>query len=236
MKTPALILNRLQRLFHDQTAYSGMETTPFRILVGTVLSARTKDQTTAKVAVALFEKYPTAEKLSKAPLRILEKILHPIGFYRAKSRNVKKLSQQLMEHHEGKIPDRMDALVELAGVGRKTASCVLNYAFQKPAIAVDIHVHRISNRLGMVKTKTPEETEKALKKIYPRKQWRHLNNVMVLFGQNLCLPRMPKCEICVLNEICPSRKCESEMPIRARFVESQNVIDKSWRNASLQKN
>lgn len=234
MKKPALVLKRLQALFFDRTTFSGMQSTPFRVLVGTVLSARTRDRTTAKVAASLFKKYPTAEKLAEASLRSLERVLRPIGFYRAKSRHVKKLAEQLVARHGGQVPDTMDELVELAGVGRKTASCVLNYAFRKPAIAVDIHVFRITNRLGLVKTKTPEQTEIKLKELYPRSKWRDVNNAFVLFGQNLCLPRNPKCGLCVLNELCPSRTRPAEIPLKARFLESRAVVGKSWRNAENQ--
>ena len=228
------ILTRLRRVFGQNTAYSGSETTPFRILVGTLLSARTKDLTTARVAHALFSKYPDAKSLACAPLADIERIIRPIGFFHAKSRYVKALAQKLVAEFNGQVPDTMDALVALPGVGRKTASCVLNYAFQKPAIAVDVHVHRISNWLQLVKTQTPEKTEDALKKIYPERQWRYLNNVLVLHGQNVCLPQRPKCEICVLNEICPAKRHPPEMPLRARFLESRAVFNQSWRVQGFQ--
>ncbi|MDP2717292.1 MAG: endonuclease III [Candidatus Micrarchaeota archaeon] len=153
--TPQTVLSRLRRVFGTATAYSGSETTPFRILVGTLLSARTKDETTARVARVLFAKYPSAESLAAAPLARIEKRIRPIGFYRAKARHVKSLSQKLLAEFGGNVPDSMDALVTLPGVGRKTASCVLNYAFKKPAIEVDVHVHRISNWLGLVRTLKP---------------------------------------------------------------------------------
>ncbi len=227
--TSAFILRRLRRVFRSNTAYSGSEKTPFRILIGTLLSARTKDLTTARVARVLFAKYPDAESLANAPLKEIEKIIRPIGFFHAKSRYVKALAQQLVDEFGGQVPDTMEALVSLPGVGRKTASCVLNYAFQKPAIAVDVHVHRISNWLGLVRTKTPEQTEHALKEIYPQSQWRHVNNAFVLHGQNICLPQKPKCGICVLNEACPKRRHPPEVPLKARFLESRKVFEKSWR-------
>ncbi|GEM_PF-372019 len=223
------VLKQLRRVFGPNTAYSGSERTPFRILVGTLLSARTKDVTTARVALVLFAKYPDAESLAKASLRDIEKIIRPIGFFHAKARYVKALAQQLMAEYGGKVPDTMEQLILLPGVGRKTASCVLNYAFQKPAIAVDVHVHRICNWLGLVKTKTPEETEEALKRIYPESQWRHVNNAFVLHGQNICLPQKPKCGICVLNETCPARQAATLVPLRARFLESRKVFNQSWR-------
>lgn len=232
-KESVLVLTRLRRVFGTNTAYSGSEPTPFRILVGTLLSARTRDETVARVARTLFAKYPDAKTLAAAPLDDIEDSIRSIGFYHAKSRYIKALAQQLVEQYGGKVPDTMDALVSLPGVGRKTASCVLNYAFQKPAIAVDVHVHRISNWLGLVKTKTPEETEVALKEIYPQRKWRFVNNAFVLHGQNICLPQRPKCGICVLNEVCPKRRRPPEMPLKARFLQSRKVFDKSWRVTGL---
>ncbi|MBI5226558.1 endonuclease III [Candidatus Micrarchaeota archaeon] len=234
MEKPNRVLQRLRTVFGPNTAYSGSETTPFRILVGTLLSARTKDLTTARVAHALFAKYPDAPSLAKASIGDIEKIIRPIGFFHAKARYVKTLAQKLVAEFDGQVPDTMDALVSLPGVGRKTASCVLNYAFQKPAIAVDVHVHRISNWLRLVKTKTPEQTEMALKQIYRQSQWRHVNNAFVLHGQNVCLPASPKCSICVLNELCPKRRQAPEMPLKARFLESRKVFNQSWRIKGFQ--
>lgn len=227
------VLNRLRRVFDRNTAYSGSEKTPFRILVGTLLSARTRDETVARVARDLFFKYPDAESLAQASLRDIEHIIRPIGFFHAKARYVKALAQQLVDQYGGQVPDTMDALCSLPGVGRKTASCVLNYAFGKPAIAVDVHVHRISNWLGLVKTKTPEQTEEALKQSYPESQWRHVNNAFVLHGQNICLPQKPQCGICVLNELCPARRFAAELPLKARFLESRKTFARSWRLQGL---
>lgn len=229
------VLHRLRLVFGSNTAYSGSETTPFRILVGTLLSARTRDETTARVAHALFSKYPDAPALAKASIRDIEKIIRPIGFYHAKARYARTLAQKLVAEFGGQVPDTMEALVSLPGVGRKTASCVLNYAFQKPAIAVDVHVHRISNWLGIVKTKTPEKTEVALKAIYPQSEWRHVNNAFVLHGQNICLPQAPKCGICVLNELCPKRRQPPEMPLKACFRTSRQVFEGSWRVKGIPK-
>ncbi len=230
----ATILTRLRRVFGANTAYSGSEPTPFRILVGTLLSARTRDETVARVARTLFAKYPDAKTLAAAPLAEIEDAIRSIGFFRAKSRYIKALARQLVDQYGGEVPDTMDALVSLPGVGRKTASCVLNYAFEKPAIAVDVHVHRISNWLGLVKTKTPEQTEVALKATYPKKQWRFVNNAFVLHGQNICLPQRPKCGICVLNESCPKRRQPPELPLNARFLQSSKVFNNSWRVKGIQ--
>ncbi len=225
-------LKRLRRLFGRQAAFSGTQTTPFRVLVGTVLSARTKDSTTAEASARLFKKYGTAEKMSKAPEKAIRKLIRPVGFYRTKAKRVKALSAKLLLDYGGKVPETMDALLELPGVGRKTASCVLNYAFNKPAIAVDTHVHRISNRLSLVRTKTPEQTEAALKALYPKGSWLHVNNAFVLFGQNLCLPRKPKCGICVLNELCPARETKATSTLQERFRQSKVVIGNSREKAA----
>lgn len=230
------VLSRLRRVFKNQTAFSGSEKTPFRVLVGTLLSARTTDRTTAKVAAAIFAKWSTPEKLAFAPIWQIKAVIRPIGFYRTKARHVKALAQQLVNEFGGRVPNTIEELVRLPGVGRKTASCVLNYAFSKPAIAVDVHVHRISNRLGLAKTKTPEKTETELKQIYPQSQWRHVNNAFVLHGQNICLPRVPKCGICVLNELCPARRFPTELPLRARFLESRKTFAGSWRTKKKPKN
>lgn len=227
------VLTQLRAVFGSATAYSGSEPTAFRILVGAVLSARTKDETTARVARELFRFYDTPKKLAGAPLERIEALIRPIGFYRAKARHVKALAQKLLDDFGGNVPDSMEALVSLPGVGRKTASCVLNYAFEKPAVAVDVHVHRIANWLELAKTQTSEQTETALKALYPQRQWRYLNNAFVLFGQNLCLPRKPKCGVCVLNEVCPARRQETELPMRTRFAESRKIFNQSWRVQGL---
>ena len=180
--------------------------TPFQLLIATLLSARTRDSTVIPLVKTLFQKYPTPLHFTKADLKNLEKELYGVGFYTVKSKYVKELSKIVVERYSGNIPDTLEGLTSLPGVGRKTANCVLNYAFKKPAIAVDIHVHRISNRLGWVKTKTPEETEGALKKIVPQHLWSKVNLLLVDHGQRICQPRKPKCGECVVREWCEYRK------------------------------
>jgi endonuclease III len=176
--------------------------TPFYILISTVLSARNRDDQTIKAVRKLFAKFKTPKEISGAPLKELEPLLKQAGFYRTKARRVKELSQMLLDEFDGKVPDHYEDLLRLPGVGRKTAGCVLVYAFRKPAIPVDTHVHRISNRLGWVKTKTPEKTEEALLKIVPRKYWILVNEVLVIHGQTICLPITPKCSICPVARYC----------------------------------
>ncbi len=176
--------------------------TPFQLLVMTLLSSRTRDTTTIPMMPELFKKYPTPQQFLGVPLTTLEKELYGIGFYRVKARNIKKLCNIVIEKYGGKIPDTLEGLTSLPGVGRKTANCILNYAFKKPAIAVDVHVHRIVNRLGWVKTKTPEKTELALQKLLPQEQWGKVNMLFVDHGQRICLPRNPKCGVCPIREGC----------------------------------
>ncbi|MCV0399305.1 MAG: endonuclease III [Nitrosarchaeum sp.] len=175
---------------------------PFSILIGTILSARTKDESTTKVVKALFAKYKNAKELANAKLRDVEKIIRPIGFYHVKSKRIIEVAKIIDSKYRGKVPDDLDELVELPGVGRKTANCVLVYAYDKPAIPVDIHVHRISNRLGLVETKTPEDTEQELMKKIPKKYWIEINDTFVMYGQNICKPVSPMCNVCKINKVC----------------------------------
>ncbi|MEM3064208.1 MAG: endonuclease III [Candidatus Nitrosotenuis sp.] len=175
---------------------------PFAILIGTILSARTKDESTTRVVRELFSKYKTPKALASAKVKDVERIIRPIGFYRVKSRRIIGVAKIIHTKYGGVVPDNLDALVGLPGVGRKTANCVLVYAFEKPAIPVDVHVHRISNRIGLVKTKTPEETEFELMKKIPKKYWLQINDTFVMYGQNICKPVFPMCHVCKIKRLC----------------------------------
>ncbi|TBR07110.1 MAG: endonuclease III [Candidatus Nitrosotenuis sp.] len=175
---------------------------PFSILIGTILSARTKDENTAKVVKKLFSEYKTAKDLASAKTRDIEKIIRSIGFYHVKAKRIIDVARIIESQHNGIVPADLDQLIMLPGVGRKTANCVLVYAFEKPAIPVDIHVHRISNRLGLVETKTPEETEFALMKKIPKKYWLRVNDTFVMYGQNICKPISPMCNVCKIKKVC----------------------------------
>ena len=175
---------------------------PFSILIGTILSARTKDENTTRVVKVLFGKYKNAKELAEAKIKDVEKIIKSIGFYHVKSKRIIEVAKIIDSKYKGKVPDNLDELVELPGVGRKTANCVLVYAFEKPAIPVDIHVHRISNRLGLVETKTPEETEQNLMKKIPKKYWIDINDTFVMYGQNICKPISPMCDVCKIKKNC----------------------------------
>jgi len=178
------------------------QTGPFSILIGTILSARTKDEATTKAVKALFSKYKNSKQLANAKVKDVEKIIKSIGFFHVKSKRIIEVAKIINTKYKGKVPDNLDTLVELPGVGRKTANCVLVYAFEKPAIPVDIHVHRISNRLGLVDTKNPEETEQELMKKVPKKYWIDINDTFVMYGQNICKPISPMCDVCQIKKNC----------------------------------
>jgi endonuclease-3 len=175
---------------------------PFAILIGTILSARTKDENTAKVVKSLFLRYKNAKELSSAKIKDVEKIIHSIGFYHVKAKRIIEVAKIIHTQHKDMVPQNMDSLISLPGVGRKTANCVLVYAFEQPAIPVDIHVHRISNRLGLVETKTPEQTEQELMQKIPKKFWLQINDTFVMYGQNICKPISPMCNVCKIKKFC----------------------------------
>ena len=175
---------------------------PFKVLVTTILSARTKDETTTQASKRLFAKVKKLSDLEKIPRANLEKLIFPVGFFRTKDRHLKELPGAINTLFSGSIPDSVDELVELPGVGRKTANLVVAVAFRKPAVCVDVHVHRICNRLGYVKTKTPFETEMKLREILPVGLWMTFNSYLVSFGQHLCLPINPRCDLCPIARSC----------------------------------
>lgn len=175
---------------------------PFKILIGTILSARTRDEITTRVVNHLFRKFKNPEELAKANVEEIKAIIHSIGFYNLKAKRIKEVSRLIVERFNGEVPSDIQKLLELPGVGRKTANCVLVYGFNKAAIPVDIHVHRISNRLGLVNTKSPEKTEMELGSILDKKYWLKVNDTFVMYGQNICLPIKPNCKLCKLKEVC----------------------------------
>jgi endonuclease-3 len=207
---PKILMKMEQSLSHNKlarlTALKGLQAEqqhdPFKILIGTILSARTRDEITTKVVNSLFRKFKNANELANADIEEIKAIIHRIGFYNIKAKRIKEVSQLIVGRFNGEVPDDVQKLLELPGVGRKTANCVLVYGFNKAAIPVDIHVHRISNRLGLVSTKTPEETEIELSRILAKKYWLKVNDTFVMYGQNICLPIKPNCELCKLKEVC----------------------------------
>lgn len=175
---------------------------PFIILICCLLSLRSKDIVTIHVCRDLLKKAKTPKQILDLKLSQLENIIFKIGFYKNKSKVLHNVSKAILHSHNGKVPTILEKLLNLPGVGRKTANLVMGMAYDVPAICVDVHVHRISNRLGLVKTKTPEQTETELKNIIPKKHWIEWNNVIVKWGQNICTPISPKCNRCAINHLC----------------------------------
>ncbi|MFH0859646.1 MAG: endonuclease III [Candidatus Altiarchaeota archaeon] len=178
------------------------DTNPFKVLISTVLSQRTKDANTEKASNRLFRRFKTPKQLANANIRTIETLIKPSGFYKVKAERIREISRQLVEKFGGTVPEDMDTLLSLPGVGRKTANCVLVYAYNKPAIPVDTHVHRISNRIGWVRTRTPEQTEQQLSNVLPREYWIEINELLVKYGQRVCHPINPKCSTCRIRKYC----------------------------------
>jgi len=176
---------------------------PFRLLVSCVISLRTKDEVTHAASARLFAVADTPAALAASDERTIADAIYPAGFYRTKARQLRGIAQRLVDRHDGRVPRTLDELLELPGVGRKTANLVLGLGFGVPAICVDTHVHRISNRLGLVSSATPHETEAQLMTVLPRDLWIDVNDLLVTFGQNRCHPVSPRCTGCVLDDLCP---------------------------------
>ncbi len=175
---------------------------PFQILVSTVLSLRTKDQTTADASARLFRLATTPKAMLAISRRAVERAIYPVGFYRTKARHIHEICRDLLTRYGGRVPDEIDELLTLKGVGRKTANLVVTLGYRKPGICVDIHVHRISNRWGYIRTRTPEQSEKALRRKLPGRYWLIYNDLLVPYGQNLCTPVSPRCSQCKLAVYC----------------------------------
>jgi endonuclease-3 len=199
--TPSEVVRALRRRFPPEP---GGAADPFQTLIATVLSQRTREEKTAKAAKNLFAAFPNAASLAGASPERVTALIRPAGFYRQKAPTIIEISRRLLSDFGGEVPRDMEKLLALPGVGRKTANCVLVYGFGVPAIPVDTHVHRISNRLGWVKTKTPERTEEALRESIPKRFWLDINELFVLFGRETCRPVGPLCPECPLAR-CPSR-------------------------------
>jgi endonuclease III len=176
--------------------------TAFQILIGTVLSQRTRDEKTDAAARALFSRYPSPEAVAVARVEEIEALIRPVNYYRTKAKRIHDICIILLARYNGRTPDTIAELVKLPGVGRKTASCVMVYGFGRPALPVDTHVHRIANRIGLVQTRVPEETERALCEVLPERHLMSCNELMVKHGQTICRPRSPKCRECPLASVC----------------------------------
>jgi len=202
-------INRIEKVLEILTGTYGTNPwnwhtrqTPFQVLIGTVLSQRTRDEKTDEAAKALFSRYPSAEMLAAAEVGEIAKLIRPANYYNTKAVRIKEISKIIQEKHLGNTPDTVGELMELPGVGRKTAACVLLYGFKKQALPVDTHVHRISNRIGLISTSTPEESEEELWKVIPEKYIMLYNELMVKHGQNICKPISPQCPKCPIIQLC----------------------------------
>ncbi len=202
-KVVALISKAMEHLPDPSVTLVGKRwKSPFLVLISCILSLRTKDETTLPASERLFALADKPETMLKLSLAQIEKAVYPVGFYKTKARTIHGICRDILEKFGGKVPDDIDTLMTMKGVGRKTANLVLTEGFAKPAMCVDTHVHRISNRLGYVRTKNPEETEWALREKLPKKFWMQYNALLVTWGQNVCKPVSPLCSTCPVNRIC----------------------------------
>ena len=209
---------------------------PYQNLVGVILSARTRDEQVLKLFPSFLKAFPSAKELAAATPKQIEAKINTLGMYRQKAKNLKKMAEDVVDRFDGKIPNTMDELVSLAGVGRKTASVVLVASFNQPAIAVDTHVHRVTNRLGWVKTKTPEKTEQALLKIIPKKLQKTVNQVFVKHGRYLCISK-PRCWACPVKDVCAFKQKNDAVPKNAdailEDIDRRETELESLRNAAV---
>ena len=190
---------------NEKTTLNRMRKKPdaFKILISCLLSLRTQDKNTEKASARLYEVANTPKEIVKLPIKKLEKLIFSSGHYKKKARTLQHVSKELINKFDSKVPNTREKLMSIKGIGPKTANIVLAFAYGKNVIPVDTHVHRIPNRLGWVKTKTPEQTEKALEKVLPKKHWREFNAIFVQFGQTICQPISPWCSKCPISEYCP---------------------------------
>ena len=205
---PALIgrvLGRLARRYDYARFVRAHGPDPFRILIGCVISLRTKDEVTYPATERLFERATTPEQMARLREGTIAKLIYPAGFYRRKAAQIRGISKSLIRGHGGRVPSTIDSLLELPGVGRKTANLVVTLAFARPGICVDIHVHRITNRLRWVRTRHPDETEQTLRRVLPRRHWIPINEILVRHGQQVCRPISPICSSCPVERDCPKQ-------------------------------
>ena len=197
-----MVVERLRDLYPAATELA--HENPFQLLIATILSAQTTDRSVNQVTPVLFGRYPTAADLAAADPAVLEKLLKPTGFFRTKTRRVIEASRVLVEKFGGEVPASMDELVQVPGIGRKTANVILGAGFGVPGFAVDTHVRRLTNLLGLVKTRVPEKIEAQVTRMVPPAEWTALSLRLILHGRRVCVARRPRCEECVMNDFCPS--------------------------------
>ena len=182
--------------------HTGQARDPFKVLISCILSLRTQDRTTGEASERLYKIAPDAKKLSQLPVKKIEKVIYPVGFYKVKAQRIKDIASILVRQYKSKVPDEIDELLKFKGVGRKTANLVVTLGYKKPGICVDTHVHRITNRWGYVKTRTPDKSECALREKLPQKYWLDINGLLVAFGQGICKPVSPICSQCSIEMYC----------------------------------
>lgn len=218
-----LIFRRLQKIYSELSApvKKMPQKEPWQVLVSAVLSTRTQDRVTTEVVTRLFCRAPDLHTLAKLKPKEVAKLIYPVGFYKTKAKILPRLAKMIIDEENGKVPNTFVRLVRLPGVGRKVANIVLSQGFAIPAIAVDIHVHRIFNRIGLVRSKRPEETERKLQKILPENIWAECNKVLVAFGQTVCLPKRPKCEACPIKNFC--LRCGVRKPTTGKGLRGKPV-------------
>jgi endonuclease III len=186
--------------------FAARDRDPFKVLISCILSLRTQDRTTGPASERLLRLASTPEDISRLSARTIEKAIYPVGFYRIKAKTIREISKDIIKRYESKVPDSIDELLTLKGVGRKTANLVVTVGFNKYGICVDTHVHRITNRWGLVKTKSPHETELVLREILPKRYWKGLNAILVAFGQAICQPISPFCSKCSVVAACAKQR------------------------------
>ena len=201
-KVIKILRKEVKRYKKPSVTRISLEGKPFKVLISCLLSLRTKDKVTIETSLRLFKKVNKPEGILKLKVTDIEKLIYPVGFYKTKAKRIKEICEKLIKEYNSKVPDEIDELLKFKGVGRKTANLVVGLSYGKPSITVDVHVHRISNRLGYVKSRNPYETEFALREKLPKKYWIVYNNLLVTFGQNICKPIKPLCFKCKVEQYC----------------------------------
>lgn len=202
-KVMGRVVSRLKKTYRHTVFVDNHGRDPYRVLIGCVLSLRTKDEVSFPATDRLFERASDPAGMLGLRAATISRLIYPVGFYRTKAKQIREISRRILDRYDGQVPDDLDELLTLPGVGRKTANLVVTLAFNKPGICVDTHVHRISNRLGWVRTSTPDKTEFALREILPRRHWIVINELLVRHGRQTCKPISPLCSTCVIRNDCP---------------------------------
>ncbi|MEM3405559.1 MAG: endonuclease III [Candidatus Pacearchaeota archaeon] len=201
-KVMNILLKRYKNKRQPTLRRTSKNLTPFQVLIACLISLRTQDKNTEKVTEKLFKIAKTPKQFLKMDIKKLEKLIYSSGYYRKKAKTIKEVSKEILRRFKGKVPETKEELLSIKGIGQKTANIVLSFAYNKDYIPIDTHCHRIPNRLGWIKTKNPEETEKEIMKILPKKYWKEFNTIIILFGKEICLPILPKCNICPVKKYC----------------------------------